>query len=145
MNQHWQIPSLALAFAVALCLSPPGRAAGATTACASLDPELVHCPPPEAPRVTGLGHAEVVLELEVAPDGSVVSTRVVSATGHPAWRGAVEAAVATWRYVPAGESRTRVIPFVLGFDAERRQAPEVGGCSDGPEVLDLDAKVYWTR
>ena len=176
--------------------------------------------------MTGLGHAEMVLELEVAPDGSVVSIRLVSATGHPAWRGAVEAAVATWRYAPADEVRTRVIPFVLGFDAERRQAkspsgppiplepgrhvfqhrfaehpglasipvevrlqgrrvtvvntvasdpfpagvlaegelmfhdgsgqwiigrepadaqaPEVGGCSDGPEVLDLEAKVYWT-
>lgn len=226
MNQHWRIPGLALAFVVALCVPAPGQSAGTAPACASHDPELLHCPPPEAPRVTGLGHAEVVLELEVAPDGSVVSIRLVSATGHPAWRGAVEAAVATWRYVPADEVRTRVIPFVLGIDAGRRQAktppgppvplepgrhvfqhrfaehpglasipvevrlegrrvtvvnpvasdpfpagvlaegalmfhagsgqwiigrepadaqaPEVGGCSDGPEVLDLEAKVYWT-
>ena len=34
--------------------------------------------------------------------------------------------------------------WIIGHDAADRAAPEVGGCSDGPEVIDLSARVYWT-
>lgn len=34
--------------------------------------------------------------------------------------------------------------WVLGRDPADRTAEEVGGCSDGPEVMDLMKRVYWT-
>jgi hypothetical protein len=34
--------------------------------------------------------------------------------------------------------------WVLGLDPADRMAEEVGGCSDGPEVVDLRRRVYWT-
>jgi hypothetical protein len=34
--------------------------------------------------------------------------------------------------------------WVLGHDPADRTAEEVGGCSDGPEVVDLRGRVYWT-
>jgi hypothetical protein len=34
--------------------------------------------------------------------------------------------------------------WIIGHADSDKTAPEVGGCSDGPEVVDLSAKVYWT-
>ncbi|HEY1137241.1 MAG TPA: hypothetical protein VGE64_07110 [Xanthomonadaceae bacterium] len=34
--------------------------------------------------------------------------------------------------------------WILGKDAADRTAEEVGGCSDGPEVVDVKKRVYWT-
>lgn len=34
--------------------------------------------------------------------------------------------------------------WVLGQDPADRTAEEVGGCSDGPEVVDLRERIYWT-
>jgi hypothetical protein len=34
--------------------------------------------------------------------------------------------------------------WILGHDPVDRTAEEVGGCSDGPEVVDLKERVYWT-
>lgn len=34
--------------------------------------------------------------------------------------------------------------WVLGYDPADRTAEEVGGCSDGTEVVDLRGRVYWT-
>jgi hypothetical protein len=34
--------------------------------------------------------------------------------------------------------------WILGNDSVDRTAEEVGGCSDGPEVVDLRRRVYWT-
>lgn len=34
--------------------------------------------------------------------------------------------------------------WIIGKSPEDRSAPEVGGCSEGPEVVDLDARIYWT-
>ena len=34
--------------------------------------------------------------------------------------------------------------WILGQDPADRTAEEVGGCSDGPEVVDVKKKVYWT-
>lgn len=33
--------------------------------------------------------------------------------------------------------------WILGHDPADRTADEVGGCSDGPEVVDLKQRVYW--
>lgn len=34
--------------------------------------------------------------------------------------------------------------WVIGEDPSDRTAKEVGGCSDGPEVVDLQRRIYWT-
>jgi hypothetical protein len=34
--------------------------------------------------------------------------------------------------------------WILGYRAADREAPEVGGCSDGPNVIDFAARVIWT-
>ncbi|GAA3929767.1 TonB family protein [Luteimonas lutimaris] len=79
--------------------------------CNGLDPELVHCPSPEAPRVAELGSGKVTVELEIDVDGYVRSSKIVSSSGHPAWPGAAQAAVAKWRYSAGSAPRTRVVPF----------------------------------
>lgn len=34
--------------------------------------------------------------------------------------------------------------WIIGESQSDREAVDVGGCSDGPEVIDLVGKVYWT-
>jgi hypothetical protein len=34
--------------------------------------------------------------------------------------------------------------WIIGDSQEDRFAKDVGGCSDGPEVVDLRKKIYWT-
>lgn len=34
--------------------------------------------------------------------------------------------------------------WIISDDPADRDAAEVGGCSDGPEVVDLVARIYWT-
>lgn len=34
--------------------------------------------------------------------------------------------------------------WIIGNDPTDKSAEEVGGCSDGPEVVDLVRKIYWT-
>ena len=34
--------------------------------------------------------------------------------------------------------------WILGHSDSDREAPEVGGCSDGPEVIDFKAHIIWT-
>ncbi len=34
--------------------------------------------------------------------------------------------------------------WIIGDKSADRSAREAGGCSDGPEVIDLAGKVYWT-
>ena len=34
--------------------------------------------------------------------------------------------------------------WVIGHDDADRETDEVGGCSDGPEMVDFDEKIYWT-
>ncbi len=34
--------------------------------------------------------------------------------------------------------------WIVAHDPRDKLAPEVGGCSDGPTVVDLVARVYWT-
>ncbi|WP_425603937.1 energy transducer TonB [Luteimonas kalidii] len=84
---------------------------GSAGPCAGLDPELLVCPAPEAPRITELTRGEVTLELSVAADGSVTTSRVQSASGHPAWIAAAQQAVLSWRYRPGSASSTRTVPF----------------------------------
>lgn len=34
--------------------------------------------------------------------------------------------------------------WIIGQNAEDAEAPEVGGCSEGPFVVDLKKKIFWT-
>lgn len=34
--------------------------------------------------------------------------------------------------------------WIIGKNESDKDAAEVGGCSDGPEVIDLANKIYWT-
>ncbi|KAF1720916.1 hypothetical protein SAMN06296416_101318 [Pseudoxanthomonas wuyuanensis] len=34
--------------------------------------------------------------------------------------------------------------WIIGHKDTDRTLPDVGGCSDGPEVVDLVGKIYWT-
>jgi len=34
--------------------------------------------------------------------------------------------------------------WIIGQDKSDRHANDVGGCSDGPELVDLKRRVYWT-
>jgi hypothetical protein len=34
--------------------------------------------------------------------------------------------------------------WIIGSSKADRTAPYVGGCSDGPDVVDLKRKIYWT-
>ena len=34
--------------------------------------------------------------------------------------------------------------WIIGTEPADADAPEVGGCSDGPAVVDLERKIYWT-
>ena len=89
--------------------------AAKTTDCAKVDPSLIECPVPQAPRVTELQSAKVVVELKVQPNGSVSNARIVSLVGSPAWGQPVLQAVAHWRYKPQGRAVTKVVPFNLGL------------------------------
>jgi hypothetical protein len=34
--------------------------------------------------------------------------------------------------------------WIIGEDKSDRYINDIGGCSDGPEVVDLERKIYWT-
>ncbi|MCD9029190.1 hypothetical protein LDO26_13375 [Luteimonas sp. BDR2-5] len=34
--------------------------------------------------------------------------------------------------------------WIIGHGVSDRSAQDAGGCSDGPEVIDLAARIYWT-
>jgi TonB family protein len=76
-----------------------------------MDPELLYCPAPEAPRITELREGALTLELEIGPDGAVQASRVVAASGHPAWQASARTALASWRYVAGPALRVRRVPF----------------------------------
>ena len=81
---------------------------------------------------------------------------------HPSIRSiALSAKVAGGRIVLVNETQSDVFPqgvvaegalmwhaasgqWIIGHSPADQYAPEVGGCSDGPEVVDLRQKVYWT-
>ena len=98
-----------LGFLISVACTITVQASAST--CKEIDPELIHCPPPEAPRVTELRSGKVTLELSISPDGRVTSSTVLSISGHSAWSDAAQAAVAQWRYPKASAPRTRVVPL----------------------------------
>ena len=51
-------------------------------------------------------------------------------------RGVIAEGELTWH------ARSR--QWIIGVESADKDADEVGGCSDGPEVVDLVARVYWT-
>ncbi len=36
------------------------------------------------------------------------------------------------------------LQWIIGTNPSDAEAPDVGGCSDGPSVIDLQRRVYWT-
>lgn len=38
----------------------------------------------------------------------------------------------------------RTNQWILGYEDADRDAPEVGGCSDGPNVIDFKTRIIWT-
>lgn len=44
----------------------------------------------------------------------------------------------------AAPHRPAALQWVIVRSEADRHATEVGGCSDGPEVVDLQQKIYWT-
>jgi len=38
----------------------------------------------------------------------------------------------------------RSAQWIIGTDPTDADAPDVGGCSDGPSVIDLQRRIYWT-
>jgi len=103
------------ALSIVIALAATSTAAPAAEPCFRIDPELIHCPAPEPPRITELREGQVTLEINVGPDGSVRSSKVLSSSGHPAWASAAQAAVAKWQYVAGSGSRTREVPFDFLF------------------------------
>ena len=101
-----RLPLLAVTTLHAVC-------SGQAIACSRPDPTLVYCPPPEAPRITELKSGRVVLELTVGPHGSVAKARVISSSGHAAWREAVLEASSRWRYEPSAAGSVKVEEFDL--------------------------------
>jgi TonB family protein len=63
--------------------------------------------PDLARRVNAKG--TVRIEVVIAPNGSVKSTRVIG--GHPLLANAAEDAVKKWKYEPASEETTTVVEF----------------------------------
>jgi len=88
-----------------------GAALRPAVACDAIDPELVYCPAPEPPRITELKAGACTLELQIGVDGTVLASRVASASGHPAWQAAARNAVARWRYANGSALRVRDVPF----------------------------------
>ena len=80
---------------------------------------------PQMPSVT----------FNVAIDGDEITlTNPRAADPFPA--GIIEKGQLMWH--PASSS------WIIAHSEADQFAPEVGGCSDGPHVVDLHAKVYWT-
>jgi hypothetical protein len=34
--------------------------------------------------------------------------------------------------------------WIIGYQDADRHAPEIGGCSDGPDIIDFKARIIWT-
>ena len=51
-------------------------------------------------------------------------------------RGLIEEGTLMW-HAKSGQ-------WIIGTDAADANAADVGGCSDGPSVIDLQRKTYWT-
>jgi len=50
--------------------------------------------------------------------------------------GVIDEGTLMW-HAPSGQ-------WIIGTEAEDADAPDVGGCSDGPSVIDLQRRIYWT-
>ena len=101
--------------AVCIALLSAGCIASQADDCRSIDPELLACPAPLAPRITELRQGTVTVQLTIQADGSVSAARVVSASGHPACKDAVLQAVKIWRYKASDQPRTSTVPFDLKY------------------------------
>lgn len=54
----------------------------------------------------------------------------------PIPRGVIDEAIIMW-HVNSSQ-------WILGNDDADRNSPEVGGCSDGPQVIDFKTRIIWT-
>ena len=67
-------------------------------------------------------------------DGRITVTNNMPATPFPV--GIVAEGLLLWN--------GRVDKWIIAHTEADRDATEAGGCSDGPEVVDLEERVYWT-
>ena len=79
--------------------------------------------------------APSLIELHVRiRNGRITVTNNMSATPFPV--GIVAEGLLLWN--------GRVGKWIIARTEADRDATEAGGCSDGPEVVDLEERVYWT-
>ena len=82
----------------------------------------------EQPR---LPHAKVLVIIRKR------TIQVINTQAHPPFpKGVIAQGRLVWNQ-PTGQ-------WIIGEGAGDRTATEVGGCSDGPEVVDLVKRIYWT-
>ena len=83
--------------------------------CHRPDKDLVSCPLPQAPRIAELRSGQVLVEFTVKPDGSVAHAKILSASGHPAWKDSVLRSAKQWRYKPAAHGSVKVVSFDMAI------------------------------
>lgn len=93
---------IAILILMAYVLTPCAQAASELD-CRSIDPDLIHCPPAQAPRIAELKSGFVVVSFTILPDGTVSSAEVVDADERGKWNSAAVEAVSHWRFKPSGE------------------------------------------
>ena len=77
-------------------------------------------------------HAKVVVVIR-----SRQRIQVINTEAHPPFPKGV---IAQGRLMWHGASQQ----WIIGETPADRQASEVGGCSEGPDVVDLGKRIYWT-
>ncbi len=108
MRFHW-FRTLSLAVAAALILGASGFAQTGTTDEGKRKIRTKVAPTyPELARRMNIS-GKVKIEVVIAPDGHVKSTRVIG--GHPLLVQACQDAVKQWKFAPAPEESTQVIEF----------------------------------
>ena len=103
------IAIVAVSIALAACSK------GQVVDCKALDPDLVVCPDPRAPPVSGLTGGKVVVELTIRLDGSVSNAKILSTSGNSAWEEPILGAVKQWRYQQSDHVVTKTVPFNMQY------------------------------
>jgi hypothetical protein len=118
---------LACVAGASACVSPPTRAASGPLPIADGDYKFEHrfAEHPSLHSVT--------MDVRIR-DGRIVITNTTPSSAFPV------GVVAEGRLLWNG----RVGQWIIADKEADRNATEVGGCTDGPEVVDLEHRVYWT-
>ena len=99
-----------------IALGSPPLAEASEAGCEGIDPRLIHCPAPIAPRALGLSDGKVVVRLGVRPDGTVGEAKIISSSGHRAWDRSVVLAVTSWRFGASSDGFTKDLTLLLTVD-----------------------------